>query len=96
MRKGFDGWRARAGPSGSRSVLGAGLRVPLSAGAPDQGAVVGRPGPVSVRQAPGEGPLHLAGRCRGRGGADAAQLAMLLEGIDWRTPLRTDRPRITG
>ena len=25
-----------------------------------------------------------------------AQLAMLLEGIDWRTPLRTDRPTITG
>ncbi|WP_370875419.1 IS66 family insertion sequence element accessory protein TnpB [Methylobacterium amylolyticum] len=25
-----------------------------------------------------------------------AQLAMLLEGIDWRTPLRTDRPRIAG
>ncbi len=25
-----------------------------------------------------------------------AQLAMLLEGIDWRTPLRTDRPTIAG
>jgi transposase len=25
-----------------------------------------------------------------------AQLAMLLEGIDWRTPIRTDRPRIAG
>lgn len=25
-----------------------------------------------------------------------AQLAMLLEGIDWRAPIRTDRPRIAG
>jgi len=25
-----------------------------------------------------------------------AQLAMLLEGIDWRAPLRTDRPRLAG
>jgi transposase len=25
-----------------------------------------------------------------------AQLAMLLEGIDWRAPARTDRPRIAG
>jgi transposase len=24
----------------------------------------------------------------------AAQLSMLLEGIDWRAPLRTDRPRL--
>ena len=26
----------------------------------------------------------------------SAQLAMLLEGIDWRAPLRTDRPRLAG
>jgi transposase len=26
----------------------------------------------------------------------AAQLSMLLEGIDWRSPLRTDRPRLAG
>ncbi len=25
-----------------------------------------------------------------------AQLAMLLEGIDWRAPIRTDRPQIAG
>ena len=35
-----------------------------------------------------------------RAGAAAAltpaQLAMLLEGIDWRAPVRTDRPRIAG
>lgn len=33
------------------------------------------------------------------GGAAAltpAQLAMLLEGIDWRAPERTDRPRLAG
>lgn len=34
------------------------------------------------------------------GGAAAAltpaQLAMLLEGIDWRAPLRADRPRLAG
>lgn len=34
--------------------------------APDQGAVVGWPGPVPVRQAPGEGSLRLAGN-GGRG-----------------------------
>jgi len=26
----------------------------------------------------------------------AAQLAMLIEGIDWRMPVRTDRPRIAS
>ena len=34
-----------------------------------------------------------------KGGAavlSTAQLAMPLEGIDWRAPLRTDRPRIAG
>jgi len=25
-----------------------------------------------------------------------AQIAMLLEGIDWRAPIRTDRPQIAG
>lgn len=25
-----------------------------------------------------------------------AQLAMLLEGIDWRAPIRTDRPQLAG
>jgi len=30
--------------------------------------------------------------CGGR--LTAAQLSMLLEGIDWRSPLRTDRPRL--
>lgn len=25
-----------------------------------------------------------------------AQLAMLLEGIDWRSPIRTDRPQLAG
>jgi transposase len=27
-------------------------------------------------------------------GLSTAQLSMLLEGIDWRAPLRTDRPRL--
>jgi transposase len=26
----------------------------------------------------------------------AAQLSMLLEGIDWRAPIRTDRPQLAG
>jgi transposase len=26
----------------------------------------------------------------------SAQLSMLLEGIDWRSPLRTDQPRLAG
>ncbi len=89
--------RPRPGPSGARSVLGPGLRVPRAAGPPDQGAVVGRPGPVPVRQAPGEGPLRLAVLVAGAAAAlTPAQLAMLLEGIDWRAPLRTDRPTIAG
>jgi len=25
-----------------------------------------------------------------------AQLAMLLEGIDWRAPIRTERPQLAG
>jgi transposase len=25
-----------------------------------------------------------------------SQLAMLLEGIDWRAPIRTDRPQLAG
>jgi transposase len=33
---------------------------------------------------------------QGTVGLTRAQLSMLLEGIDWRHPLRTDRPEIAG
>jgi transposase len=32
----------------------------------------------------------------GAAGLSPAQLSMLLEGIDWRAPLRTDRPVLAG
>ncbi len=42
------------------------------------------------------GPLRLAVHRRAAAALTPAQLAMLLEGIDWRMPLRTDRPTIAG
>ncbi len=41
-------------------------------------------------------PLRLAVHRRCAAALTPAQLAMLLEGIDWRMPLRTDRPTIAG
>ena len=57
---------------------------------------VRRAGIMPVLEAAGEGAVRLA---LGQGGTVAltpAQLAMLLEGIDWRTPQRTWRPSRTG
>ncbi len=45
---------------------------------------------------PERGPFRLAGNCRGAAALTPAQLAMLLEGIDWRVPERTTGPRIAG
>lgn len=97
MRKGFDG-------------LAAIVQSTLAAD-PFSGHVFvfrGRRGDLlKVLWFDGQGLLLLAKRLeRGRfiwpqadGGQVAltpAQLSMLLEGIDWRAPLRTDRPRIAA
>ena len=50
-------------------------------------AVVGRLGAVPVRQAAGEGPL------RSRLQLTPAQLALLIEGIDWRRTVAPDPAR---
>ena len=61
MRKGFDGLamlvqeKLKRDPFGGRY-----FRLPRAARLPTQGAVVGRPGAVPVREAAGEGPLRLA------------------------------------
>ena len=49
---------------------------------------------MSVRQASGEGPLHLAQATEGTVSLTRAQLSMLLEGIDWRSPKRTWTPSL--
>ena len=67
MRKGFDGLamlvqeKLKRDPFGGQIFVFRGRR-----GLPAQGAVVGRPGTVPVRQAAGEGPLRVAvgGRLR--------------------------------
>jgi len=52
---------------------------------------------VALRQAVGARPLHLAVAGGWGGGAiSAAQLAYMLEGIDWRNPVRTWRPEVAG
>jgi hypothetical protein len=59
-----------------------------------QGAVVVWRRAVPVRQAPGAGVWPRTGA--GVAHLTAAQLAMLLEGIDWRHPARTWRPELAG
>ena len=45
-------------------------------------------------QAAGAGQFHLAAGHRRRGSFTPAQLSMLLEGIDWRRPIRTSAPQM--
>ncbi|WP_284521089.1 IS66 family insertion sequence element accessory protein TnpB [Shigella boydii] len=48
----------------------------------------------ACRQTPGTGPLRLAGDREGKVHLTPAQLSMLLEGIAWQYPKRTERPGI--
>jgi transposase len=95
MRKGFDGLAAvvqtrwRANP-----FCGPRLRLPRPARRHPQGAVVRRPGPDAAGQAAGARPLRLAAGHIGRVALTPAQLSMLLEGIDWRMPVRTHAPEL--
>jgi transposase len=88
----FGGTGAAGAEAGS--VLRSPVRLSRPPERPFEGAVLGRTRLLPVRQAAGERPLHLAGDDRRRGAAEPAQLSMLLEGIDWRTPIRTDRPSL--
>ncbi len=49
---------------------------------------------MSVRQASGEGPLHLATSYGRAVSLTRAQLSMLLEGIHWRSLMRTWTPEL--
>ena len=51
---------------------------------------------LSVLEAAGEGAVRLAFGEGGKIALTPAQLAMLLEGIDWRLPQRTWRPLTAG
>jgi transposase len=93
MRKGFDGLAALAqGALEQDPFSGQPVRLSRPSGRSSEGAVLGWAGLLPVRQAAGVGALHLACDDRRRGAVDAAQLSMLLEGIDRRAPIRTDRP----
>ncbi|MGO4123084.1 IS66 family insertion sequence element accessory protein TnpB [Inquilinus sp. YAF38] len=53
-------------------------------------------GDVALRQAAGEGSLHLASPADGVVGISASQLAYMLDRIDWRNPRHTFRPERAG
>ena len=56
-----------------------------------RGDLVGRTGRLSIFQTSGARPVR-----KGKVSITSAQLAMLLEGIDWRAPVRTWRPLKAG
>ena len=58
--------------------------------------VVGYSGHGALRQAAGARPVHLAAGQGRRGVLTPAQLSMLLEGIDWRMPVRSWQPEMAG
>src|SRR5262249_41806369 len=86
--------RAGAGGAQEGSVLGSFVCFPRQKGGHDENSVLGRQWTVSLHQATAARPLHLALACEPSGTVTLtpAQLAMLIEGIDWRTPERTWKP----
>ena len=64
-------------------------------GRSDQDVVVGRRRAVSFREAARAWTLHLAAQATsGTVSLTRAQVSMLLEGIDWRRPVRTQTPQL--
>ena len=98
MRKGFNGLAVLAEKVlEKRSVFGASVRVPRPTGRPYQGDLVRRPRRVPLFAKRLErGRFVWPSPAAGRVALTSAQLAMLLEGIDWRAPQRTWRPLKTG
>ena len=99
MRKGLDGLAMLVqGTLKQRPVLGSPVRVPRPQGRSVEDPVLGRLGSLPVHQEAGAEPVLLA--CRGRGHRSVmlttAQLSMLIEGIDWRSPERRWRPAAAG
>ena len=97
MRRGFDGLAAQVqtvlslDPYGGALFVFRGRRGDLL-----KALHLGWPGPVPLRQAAGVPRLGSSGRRRDSGAITltAAQLSMLLEGIDWRMPAWTARPEV--
>ena len=87
---------AGAGEAQARSFRRPDLRLPRAARLPAQGAVVGRPGAVPVREAAGEGPLRLAVAGGWQRRAHAGATWHAAGSIDWRMPVRTWRPDVAG
>src|SRR5262245_41283977 len=79
-------------------VLGSSLRVPRQEGRHDEDPVLGWERTLPVPQAAAARPLRLAFAVRAGGTVTLtpAQLAMLIEGIDWRAPDRTWKPALAG
>ena len=97
MRKGFDGLAAQVQTVlVARSLWRGVVRFPGTPGRPAQGAALGRPGSLPLCQAArvAAGPVRLAADGQGAVTLTAAQVSMLLEGIDWRMPAWTARPEV--
>ena len=99
MRKGIDGLAMLVqGTLKTGSVLGPSVRLPRQEGVDPEDPVLGRKRAVPVHQAARPGRLRLAAMAGFEGSVTLtpAQLAMLIEGIDWRAPERVWRPALAG
>lgn len=88
MRRGMNGLAVLVQSALREPVLRPCLPLPRPAGRSRQTPVVEWRRPMSIRQTPGTGAFRLAAGQRRRDPPSAAQLSMLLEGIDWRRPER--------
>jgi transposase len=95
MRRGLVGLggMVQEGPGGE-SVFRSGVRVSWEAWGSDQGSLVGWRRAVLVREAAGARAIIWPQATSGTVSLTPAQLSMLLEGIDWRRPVRSYAPQM--
>jgi transposase len=98
-RKGFDSLgRPGAGSAQEGSLLGSFVCLPQQEGGHDENSVLGRQRVCLFTKRLREGRFIWPSLCESSGTVTLtpAQLAMLIEGIDWRTPERTWKPSLAG
>jgi transposase len=103
MRRGMNSLAVQIQEGSGRDPHAGDLCVFRGTRSPDQDSLARRHRHVAVRETAGARPLHLAiagqacpGEGRGAVAITAAQLAYMLDGIDWRNPVRTWRPEAAG
>jgi transposase len=95
MRKGMDGLATLVQETLKKDPFSGHFCLSRQEGEHPEDSVLGRQRAVSVQQAIDRG-AFVWPRMYVPGGALSAQLAMLIEGIDWRSPERVWRGAISG